>query len=52
MRVLGEVLVDMPREETKVRPDSFMLDYISTLHIGENLDRERGVRKGRRRIIE
>jgi len=32
----------MPREETIVRPDSFILDYINTLDIGTNLNRERG----------
>ena len=32
----------MPKEENKVRPDSFIMDYISTLDIGDNLNRERG----------
>jgi len=42
VRLFGAIAADMPREETKVRPDSFILDYISTLHIGESLNRERG----------
>jgi len=42
VKAFGNILADMPREETKVRPDSFILDYISTLRIGENLDKERG----------
>jgi len=45
VRLFGAIAVDMPREETKVCPDSFILDYISTLHIGEHLNRERGVKE-------
>jgi len=41
-RVSGSNNAEMPREETKVRPDSFIMDYITTLDIGENLNRERG----------
>jgi len=41
-RVFGSNLEEMPREETKVRPDSFILDYISTLQIDKNLNSERG----------
>ena len=41
-RVFGSITAEMPREETKVRPDSFIMDYITTLDIGENLNRERG----------
>ena len=40
-RVFGSNVDEIPREETKVRPDSFILDYISTLRIGQNLNRER-----------
>jgi len=32
--VFGSNVDKMPREETKVRPDLFILDYISTLQIG------------------
>ena len=41
-RVFGSSIEEMPREETKVRPDSFIMDYISTLEIGDNLNREMG----------
>ena len=41
-RVFGSSSEEMPREENKVRPDSFIMDYISTLDIGDNLNRERG----------
>ena len=51
-RVFGSNLDEMPREETKVRPDSFILDYISTLKIDKNLNRERGGKKGLLRIID
>ena len=40
--VFGSILEEMPREETKVRPDSFIMDYITTLEIGDNLNKERG----------
>jgi len=42
VRVFGSKSEQMPRGNTKVRPDSFILDYIHTLQIGKNLDRERG----------
>ena len=42
VETFGSISGEMPREETKVRPDSFILDYISTLDIGDNLNRERG----------
>jgi len=42
VRAFGDILADISREETKVRPNSFILDYVSTLHICENLDKERG----------
>jgi len=42
VRVFGSPVNEMPREETKVRPDSFIMDYISTLQIDKNLNRERG----------
>jgi len=42
VREFGDISADMPREERKVHPDSFILEYISTLHRGENLNRERG----------
>jgi len=41
VRVFGSNVDEIPREETKVRLDSFILDYISTLHIGQNLNKER-----------
>lgn len=40
--VLGAPPGEMPREETKVRPDAFIMDYISSLDIEENIHRERG----------
>ena len=40
--VFGSILEEMPREETKVRPDSFIMDYITTLEIGDDLNKERG----------
>jgi len=40
-RAFGSNIEETPREETKVRPDSFILDYISALHIEQNLNRER-----------
>ena len=44
-RVFGSNNAEMPREETKVRPDSFIMDYITTLDIGKNLNGERGVKE-------
>ena len=41
-RVFGFRTDDMLREENKVRTDSFIMDYINTLDIGENVNRERG----------
>ena len=38
--VFGLNVDEMPRNETKVRLHSFILDYISTLHIVQNLNRE------------
>lgn len=32
----------MPRKDTKVRPDSFIMDYVSTLQIYKNLNGEMG----------
>ena len=53
VRVFGAIAANIPREETKVCPESFILDFISTLHIGKTLNREiEGARKGRHRIIE
>ena len=40
-RLFGSNVDQILREETKVRPDSFILDYISTLHIGQHLNRGR-----------
>jgi len=42
VRVFGSNVQEMPRKETKVCPDSFILDYISTLQIEKNSTRERG----------
>ena len=42
VRVFGDIAADIPREETKVCPNSFILDYISRLHIGKHGNRERG----------
>jgi len=40
-RVFGSKNAEMPKEETKVRPDSFIMDYITTLDIGESLKKEK-----------
>ena len=42
VQVFGSNAQEMPREETKVHPDSFIMDYISTLQIEKNSNRERG----------
>ena len=41
LRVFGSTNEEMPREETKIWPDSFILDYIHTLNLGPSLNRER-----------
>ena len=35
LQVFGSNSGEMPREESKVRPDSFIMEYIQTLKIGE-----------------
>ena len=35
VRVFGSTSGEMPKEESKVRPDSFIMEYIQTLKIGE-----------------
>ena len=48
LRVFASISGDMPRGETKVRPDSFIMDYIQTLNIGDG-DGLNRVREGKER---
>ena len=43
--IFGSKMADIPREETEVQLDSFIMDNINTLNIGENLNMERGVKE-------
>jgi len=48
VRVFGSKVKEMPMEESKVRSDSYIMEYIQTLDIGINLHRERE-REGKER---
>ena len=37
LRVFRSTNEEMPREETKLQPDSFILDCVQTLILGQNL---------------
>jgi len=41
VRVFGSKVKEMPMEESKVRSDSYIMEYIQTLDIGINLHREK-----------
>ena len=41
LRVFGSTNEEMSREETKIKPEFFILDYIHTLNLGSNLNKER-----------
>ena len=48
VRAFGSKTDEIPREESKIRPDSFIMEYIQTLHLGDGLNR---VREGKERAL-